>query len=289
MPRVARKADAGRAMTTQTHPAETTQTYVFDQAWQRELERLRSLEVLFDPSSRRHLDALGIGPGWRCLEVGCGAGSMALWLADRVGPSGSVLATDLDPRFLVGHGRDNLSVIRHDILADPLTPASFDLIHTRAVVIHLLDRAAAIRRLAAALKPGGILVIEDVDFGSTAAAMIGRYTVPSAEAATCQRVYEAAAAVFDTVGADATFGSYVANMLIAAGLQEVTAEVHAQLVSGSSAGSWIPLSVEHMRRPMLASGLVTESDLDRSAAFFREPDGRYLTPFMITASGRRSA
>jgi 2-polyprenyl-3-methyl-5-hydroxy-6-metoxy-1,4-benzoquinol methylase len=88
-------------------------TYVFDQAWQRERDRLRSLESLFDAYSGRLMSDLGVRPGWRCLEVGCGAGGVALWLADRVGPDGQVVATDLDTRFVDGHGRDNLEMLVH--------------------------------------------------------------------------------------------------------------------------------------------------------------------------------
>src|SRR5215467_10364022 len=114
-------------------------TYVFDQAWQKERDRLTALESLFDGSSRRLLADLGVGAGWRCLEVGCGAGSVARWLADRVGGSGHVLATDLDTRFLDGHGRANLDVRTHNIVTDPLAEASFDVIHARAVVEHVAD------------------------------------------------------------------------------------------------------------------------------------------------------
>ena len=64
--------------------------------------------------------ARGVGPGWRCLEVGAGAGSIAGWLADRVGPSGQVIATDLDTRFLEQQARPNLEVRRHDVVRDPL-------------------------------------------------------------------------------------------------------------------------------------------------------------------------
>ena len=91
-------------------------SYVFDQTWKREQARLRALEDLFDGASIRHLAERGVGAGWRCLEVGCGAGGVARWLAERVGASGRVLATDLDLRFLVDHGRDNLEVQRHNIL-----------------------------------------------------------------------------------------------------------------------------------------------------------------------------
>ena len=57
-------------------------------------ERLTLLEQIFDPLSRRRRDM--VQPGWRCLEVGAGRGSMAVWLAEQVGPSGHVVATDID-------------------------------------------------------------------------------------------------------------------------------------------------------------------------------------------------
>src|SRR4051812_14227124 len=96
-------------------------TYVFDQAWTKERERLTALESLFDASSRRLLADLGVGAGWRCLEVGAGAGGIARWLADRVGDTGRVVATDLDTRFLDGSG--NLDVRTHDVVTDDLDEA----------------------------------------------------------------------------------------------------------------------------------------------------------------------
>src|SRR5271156_7105711 len=60
--------------------------------------RLALLEQIFDPRSRRRRDM--VQPGWRCLEVGAGRGSMAVWLAQRGGPSGHVVATDLDFGYL---------------------------------------------------------------------------------------------------------------------------------------------------------------------------------------------
>jgi SAM-dependent methyltransferase len=266
----------------------TTSTYVFDQTWQKELGRLRSLEALFDPSSQRHLAARGVGPGWQCLEVGAGAGSIARWLADRVGPRGSVLATDLDPRFVDGHGRGNLTVMRHDVMRDPLAPASFDLIHARAVLVHLEDRRAGLSRLISALRPGGWLVIEDVDFGGAAADLIGRYAVPSREANMCQRMYAAVAAVFARAGADSTFGSQLPALLTDLRLGEIGGELHAPIVSGGADG-WVPLSFEHLLPHMLASGLLTEADAARAPAFLADPNGRYLPPLMVTTWGRRRA
>jgi len=107
-------------------------TYVFDQGWQKERDRLAGIEFLFDSYSTQRLAGLGVREGWHCLEVGCGAGGVALWLAGQVGSTGRVLAADLDPRFLDGHGRANLEVRKHDIAAGPLEEAAFDLAHARA-------------------------------------------------------------------------------------------------------------------------------------------------------------
>jgi SAM-dependent methyltransferase len=273
-------------MTTQTQTSAKPSTYVFDQAWQKELERLRSLEALFDPASQQHLVARGLGPGWHCLEVGCGAGSLALWLADRVGPSGSVLATDLDPRFLEGHGRSNLMVIRHDLTKDALTPAAFDLIHARALLVHLRDPRAVLARLVAALRPGGWLLIEDVDFGGAAATALGRYAVPTDHAATFERAYHAIAAVFARAGGDATFGAQLPTLLTGAGLEQVGGEVHTPIVTGVS-GDWVRLTYEHLRQPMLTTGLLTEADIERDLVFLSDPNSRYLPPLMVSAWGRR--
>jgi methylase of polypeptide subunit release factors len=98
-------------------------TYVFDQGWPKERDRLAGIESLYDSYSTQRLAELGVGEGWQCLEVGFGAGGVALWLARRVGSAGRVLATDLDPRFLDGHGRANLDVRQHDIVTDPLEEA----------------------------------------------------------------------------------------------------------------------------------------------------------------------
>src|SRR5215216_2358713 len=60
-----------------------------------ELRRLREIDEYMGPTSERRIAQLGIARGWRCLEVGAGAGGVARWMAERVGPSGTVTAVDL--------------------------------------------------------------------------------------------------------------------------------------------------------------------------------------------------
>src|SRR6516165_3851191 len=87
-----------------------------------ELGRLRLLEARYDPHTFRRLGMFGPLAGARYLEVGAGAGSVARWLAAQAGPSGQVVATDSDPRFLADTDKAGVEVRRHDILADPPAP-----------------------------------------------------------------------------------------------------------------------------------------------------------------------
>jgi 2-polyprenyl-3-methyl-5-hydroxy-6-metoxy-1,4-benzoquinol methylase len=141
----------------------TTPSYTFDNAWQQARERLAGIEQAHDPGTRRHLAATGVGPGWHCLEVGAGGGSIADWLCRQVGPSGHVVATDRDTHLLDALDYPQLDARQHNIVTDVLEEAAFDLVHVRLLLHHLPEPELARRRLVAALKPGGWLVAEAPD------------------------------------------------------------------------------------------------------------------------------
>jgi 2-polyprenyl-3-methyl-5-hydroxy-6-metoxy-1,4-benzoquinol methylase len=105
--------------------------YLLEHAGREAPIRFAALSVLFDETTIRHLTKRGVAPGWHCLEVGAGGGSISNWLADRVGADGSVLATDIDTRYLESLQRPNLEARRHNIAVDPLPEGEFDLIHAR--------------------------------------------------------------------------------------------------------------------------------------------------------------
>src|SRR5207253_1047892 len=102
--------------------------------------------------------------GWRCLEVGAGAGSVARWLAGKVGPSGTVVASDLNPRFL-DDVPANVEVRQHDVAKDDLEVGAYDLVHSRLLLMHLPEPAGALEKMVRAVKPGGWLVTEEADWG----------------------------------------------------------------------------------------------------------------------------
>ena len=126
--------------------------------------RLRLIEQASDPTTFGHLDRLGVGAGWRCLEVGAGGGSVAAWLGERVGPTGHVLALDLDLRHLEWIRAPNVSISAHNIVTDDLDDDGFDLVHFRALLEHVHDLERAMSQMAGALRPFGWLLGEGGDF-----------------------------------------------------------------------------------------------------------------------------
>jgi SAM-dependent methyltransferase len=262
-------------------------TYAYDNARAAQHERLRTLETLFDPGTIAELEARGVGRGWRCLEVGAGGGSIARWLADRVAPGGAVLATDLDTTVLEGLSHPNLEVKVHDVLEHDLPEAEFDLVHVRLVLGWLADRPTALRRLIAALKPGGWLVAEDLDFASAVAD-------PRMGADLCARFTRIAAAhdavITNRHGFDPGYGRRVAGDLADAGLTDCACRGRASMWrSGEPGGEIWRLSLEQLRDGIIDLNLMDAGEVDAAIELCTDPRFSSLSPVMMTAWGRRPA
>jgi trans-aconitate methyltransferase len=144
--------------------------YWFDNSLANEGDRLRLLETIADPRSIHLLSALPVEKGWRCAELGAGAGSMAGWLADQVGDDGSVIAVDRDVTLLDHLGdRPNVEIMEAAIEDLGFPDSSLDLIHTRNVLMHIDDADEIIGTLVTNLRPGGVLLVEEADYFPLAA------------------------------------------------------------------------------------------------------------------------
>ena len=127
------------------------------------MDRFTAFAMLFDPSTFRHMDALGLAAGWRCWEVGAGGTSVVAHLAARVGPRGQVVATDIDLSWAANAAAPNVTIIEHDVAGEPPPGGPFDLVHARLVLVHVPERDVALANMVAALRPGGVLLVEDAD------------------------------------------------------------------------------------------------------------------------------
>ena len=244
--------------------------------------RFRALSAVFDGATTRHLLDRRVAAGWHCLEVGGGGGSIARWLADRVGAAGRVLVTDIDTRFLEALPSANLEVLRHDITRDPLPERAFDLVHVRMVLIHLPARDAVVKRLADALKPGGWLVCEEFDSVSVPADP----TISPGEAVV--RTHEAMGRVNDARGVDRRYGRLLFGRFRALGLTEVGAEGHLYMVQADAGiASLLRASYDARRSAMIDAGHLTGVEFDRDLARTWSADFMMPSPIMWTVWGRR--
>lgn len=255
----------------------TSVPYTLDNAWDEGRPRLTGLEQTYDPGTIRRLEALGVGPGWRCLEVGAGGGSMTRWLCDAVGLAGRVRAVDLDTRFVDEIDAPNLDVMQGDVTADGFPRGTYDLVHARCLLVHLPAREDVLDRLVAALRPGGWLVVEEpADF---AVAAFG----PSLHGEMMRRV----GAGTTSAGVDLTWAYDLPGHLHRRGLHDLGAEAEVPLVEGASPGAeFVRLTAVQVRERALAAG-ATEHQLGEWSALLRTR-GRWLAVWPVVAAwGRR--
>jgi ubiquinone/menaquinone biosynthesis C-methylase UbiE len=258
-----------------------TSAYVFENSAKEAAMRFDALSAMLDRGTNRHLEDRGVGPGWHCLEVGGGGGSIAAWLAARVGSKGRVVVTDIDPRYLESIRVANLEVQRHNIVTDPLPEATFDLIHSRLVLLHVPERERALARMVAALKPGGWLIDEEFDISISPDPTANPGEVRS-------KTFVAMNRIMDGRGVDRSFGRRLFERLRAHGLQSVDAEGRAFMWHGGSPGALLLRSnYEQLRGAMVAAGYVTDEEFDEDVARLDDPSFFMPSPILWAVWGRR--
>ena len=225
--------------------------YLLDNGRREAGERFAALAELFDPWTFRHLDDLGLGEGWRCWEVGAGGVSVPPGLAERVGASGRVLATDIDVSWIEPAAGGVVEVRRHDVTRDAPPSETFDLVHARLVLVHLEDRAAALQRMIDVLRPGGWLVLEDADPGLQPLACPDERG-PAEQLA--NRLRTRIRTLMVERGADLAYGRTLPRLLRESDLREVSAEAYFPIASRTC--SILEAStVRHVRDQLLAAEL----------------------------------
>ncbi len=244
--------------------------------------RFDALTGMFDRGTIRHLEDRGISEGWRCMEVGGGGGSITSWLANRVGPTGHVVVSDIDPRFLEPLAAQNVEVRKHNIVTDPLPDATFDLIHARLVLVHLPEREKVLTRLVSALKPGGWLVDEEFDSVS----LLPDPNVSAGEVSLNTQI--AVMRILKDRGVERRFGRLLYGRLRANGLVEVGAEGRLFMWRGGGSDmSLMRTNFKQLRGALLDAHYISEQEIDQDSVRLDDPDFMAPSPIMWTAWGRR--
>lgn len=258
------------------------QRYIFNTAEAGEHRRLLEQAQVWDRLTFRRLGEIGVGEGWRCLEVGAGSGTVVRWLADRVGPTGHVVATDLETKWLRAIEASNVEVREHEISTGSLGDSVYDLINLRLVLVHQPDEQAVLDKLVKALVPGGSLLVEEYDMRTLPAC--------SPPDDTWRSVGGASVEFLEKSGLDAHLGIRLPGLLETAGLVDVDAEAVGFPRRIPEIPAWRTQIVE-IREPLIATGLVTPEQIDEVIAGFDDESCRLVVhgPTMVSVRGRKPA
>jgi SAM-dependent methyltransferase len=221
-----------------------------------ELLRLRMIEEALDPATIGRLQSTGIGAGWRCMEVGAGAGSIMKWMGSIIGNSGEVVAVDTNTSHIRNLSGPTYQMIQGDFLEASLGGA-FDLAHCRYVLIHNRHSQAMLEKLRGLIKPGGFLVVEEPDF--TSAKLLNKDLDGSQ-----QRVNNAICRMFEQMQLDPAYGLSLPARIAAAGLQVLTVDSRIHLNrGGDTMARMMGESTRALREKYIATGEADATDIEK--------------------------
>jgi SAM-dependent methyltransferase len=235
-------------------------------------KRLAVLARVLWPTTAHLLAEAGIALGMSCLDLGCAGGDVTVQLATMVGPEGQVIGVDVDEAALglARRNADRLGLtnvrLRRQDVQTWAEESQYDFVYARFLLSHLADPLDVLRRMGRAVRPGGVVVVEDVDFD-------GHFCYPPcAGFATFVRLYRDAAA---ERGADADIGPRLYGMFLDAGWRNPQLRViHPTFASGEGKQLAL-LTLAGMAHAVLAGKLATEAELqvamDDLARFTDDP------------------
>jgi SAM-dependent methyltransferase len=222
-------------------------------------ERLRILGRVMHPTTRALLDRVALREGMRCLDVGCGGGDVTLEIARIVGPAGHVLGIDMDAEKIELARREAVASkvagvdFRVSEVGGSDVPAGFDFVYTRFVLTHLSDPAAALAWLLARVRPGGLAVVEDIDF-------TGHFCWP--DSAAFRRYVALYSDVVRRRGADPDIGPRLPGLLLDGGFRNVQTNVVQAAGIDGEVKLIAPITMESIADAVLGATLVSRDELD---------------------------
>jgi ubiquinone/menaquinone biosynthesis C-methylase UbiE len=250
-------------------------------------ERLRILSRVLRPTTLAVLERAGLSAGMTCLEVACGSGDVAFDMSRIVGAGGRVAATDVDQtkvdmarREAVDQGLDNIDFRVSDIMKEEIAP-EFDLVHARFLLTHLPRPVEALTRMRRALRPGGTIVVEDVDFR-------GHFCYPGCPA--FQQHIELYTKTLERHGGDANIGPRLPSLLSEAGFENIRINVVQPAAIEGELKLIAAITMENVAEAIVGAGLASRAEVDRATGelyeFANTPGTVISLPRIVEAWGR---
>ncbi len=252
--------------------------------------RLQRQAVELERKSRQHLECAGIQPGWRVIDVGCGPQGVLHLLADQVGPTGTVVGLERDPRlaalaraFVAEQGFTNVEIIQGDARATGLPRNSFDLVHERLVLVNVPKPEQILAEMVALARPGGMVAAYEVDYVSWLC-----YPANPAWA----RIMTAIRAVSLKDSQDCFIGRRLVGLMRAAGLVEAKQEVSVdEWPADHPRRMYLVHWSENIRERLVARGFFSDAELSELLVALRkhleDPGTVQISPVRFRAWGHK--
>lgn len=259
-----------------------------------EYERLRAQARAWEVATGRLLDQVGLEPGARCLDAGCGPGETMRLMAHRVGPSGRVVGMDVDAglgamttTMLHDAGHVQCGFQAHDLTTDePVPGGPYDLVFARLLLFHLPQRVDVLDRLWRAVAPGGHLVVQEYDLRTASVSP----TLPSVE-----ELMRLMIDSFGAVGCDVRLGAVLPELFRQAGVGAPDGtDVAGRLEPFAGGSRMLEAVVRNLLPVAVARGITSEHEATATLAALEADATSYadrcmMWPLMIGAWRRKPA
>lgn len=229
-----------------------------------EVERLRIQAEAWEPEVEVWLDQIGVQPGWRCVDLGCGPMGILTPLSRRVEWRGRVVGVDDGPgqteaarQFVRDNRLESVDVVSASPFNAPLDCGAFHLAHARFLVSTLGREEELLDEMIALARPGGIVALQEPDAASW-------NCCPARPA--FRRLVSAIQDVYAEAGGDFNAGRRTFSLLRKMGLVDVQAR--AAVVASSGARhpfrNALPHLANALRKPILEGDILSQPELDEA-------------------------
>ena len=252
--------------------------------------RLDLLAQVMAPSTEALLQRVGLRRGMNCLDLGCGGGHVTRLLAQRVASEGGVVGIDMDAVKVAAAEQEcrSAGLLNVDFRVANVIgwaePETYDLVFGRFILSHLPTRIEVLAEMRRALRPGGVVVLEDIDFS-------GAFCYPPNAA--YERYCELYRAVIQRRGGDADLGAKLYGMCLDVGLRDIEVSVVHPVHRGQDPGKQLSVStLLNIGDAAIAEGLIAEAELQSTVgaltAFTDDPFTIIGVPRIFQVCGRRA-
>lgn len=238
-------------------------------------ERQQLLGAVLDFGTQELVELIGLIPGSRCLDVGCGIGGATRVLGKATGLCGECIGLDFDKELLSqarlkDQGDGVISFVHGDATDLPFDDDYFDIVHTRYLLIHVAEQNKVLAEMARVTKPGGIVAVYEPDLRTVSC-------YPESWA------YQALPGIFAKAYADSIAGQKVVSLLRGAGCTSVKARARTGVeYEGSLVKRLYRFTFEATASGLVDTGEMSQAEFERMDEEFRRVESEE-TAFIISS------